>query len=279
METSLEKVSKLNLKYVKGALTEPMNFWALAGFGMAAAFVFSPLPLLLALILEVIYVLTIPNMNIYKKLVDRREKERNYRLREMQREKLIKSFTPREREAVEYLRGQKNHVYDNYRKFTGARELPSNLRTLDQRWEDFVDLLDVYRRRKQHLKSINRQIIHNQLSQAYRAAESSPDERTRQIQQANVEILKRRVASYDDLEKSIKLVEGRLQSIENFFGLVNDQVVSMPTPERISSLDFEQLSDSIDMTKQMLDATADAMGALDLHNREAGNYELLPGSK
>jgi hypothetical protein len=279
METSLEKVSRMNLRYVKEAMKEPGNFWGLAGFAIAAAFVMSPIPLLFALVFELIYLLTLPNMNVYKKLVDRREKERVYKLRELQREKLIKTFTPREREAVEYLRGQRNHVYDNYRKFTGARELPSNLRTLDQRWEDFVDLLDVYRRRKQHLKTINRQIIHNQLSQAYRAAESAPDERTKQIQQANVEILKRRVASYDELERSIKLVEGRLQSIENFFGLVNDQVVSMPTPERISSLDFEQLSDSIDMTKQMLDATADAMGALDLHNREMGNYELLPGSK
>jgi hypothetical protein len=30
------------------------------------------------------------------------------------------------------------------------------------------------------------------------------------------------------------------------------------------------------MTKQMLDQTADAMGALDAHNRQMGNYELLP---
>lgn len=279
METSLEKLNKLNLRYVKEALKEPVNFWGLAGFAVAAAYTQSVIPLAVGLVAEASYLVSVPAMSVYKKLVDRREKERIYKLREMQREKLIKSFTQREREAVEYLRGQKNHVYENYRKFTGARELPTNLITLDQRWEDFVDLLDVYRRRKQHLKSINRQIIHNQLSQAFRAAEAAPDPRTKKIQQANVEILKRRLASYDELEKSVKLVEGRLQSIENFFGLVNDQVVSMPTPERISSLDFEQLSDSIDMTKQMLEETADAMGALDMHNREVGNYELLSGNK
>ena len=275
----MEKLNKLNLRYVKEALKEPVNFWGLAGFAVAAAYTQSVIPLAVGLVAEASYLVSVPAMSVYKKLVDRREKERIYKLREMQREKLIKSFTQREREAVEYLRGQKNHVYENYRKFTGARELPTNLITLDQRWEDFVDLLDVYRRRKQHLKSINRQIIHNQLSQAFRAAESAPDPRTKKIQQANVEILKRRLASYDELEKSVKLVEGRLQSIENFFGLVNDQVVSMPTPERISSLDFEQLSDSIDMTKQMLEETADAMGALDMHNREVGNYELLSGNK
>ena len=53
---------------------------------------------------------------------------------------MIKAFSPREREAVEYLRWQKDKIQENYHKFTGARELPSNLRSLDQRWEDFVDL-------------------------------------------------------------------------------------------------------------------------------------------
>jgi hypothetical protein len=95
------------------------------------------------------------------------------------------------------------------------------------------------------------------------------------VQQANVEILKRRVAAFNDLERSVKLVEGQLQSIENFFGLVNDQVVTLPTPERVSALDFEQLSDSIAMTKQMLEETSDTFGALDNHNRDLGNYELL----
>ena len=64
------------------------------------------------------------------------------------------------------------------------------------------------------------------------------------------------------------MVEGQLQSIENFFGLVNDQVVTLPTPERVSSLHFEELSDSIAMTRQMLEETADTFGMLDNQNRE-----------
>ena len=153
-----------------------------------------------------------------------------------------------------------------------------NIRSLEQRWEDFVDLLDVYRRRKHPLRSINRQAVQNQLTQAERSVEGAPDDRARRIQQANVEILKRRLAQFSELERSVKLVEGQLQSIENFFGLVNDQVVTLPTPERVSSLDFEQLSDSIQMTKQMLEETSDVMGVLDTHNREIGNFDLLPSS-
>ena len=271
-----QQLTKFQTSYAKEAVKEPFNFWGLAGFAVAAAYTGSVIPLLIALIFEIAYILMLPNLPWYRQLVQRREKERLFLASRNAREKLIKTFTPREREAVESLRWLKEKIQENYKKFTGAAALPSNLRTLDQRWEDFVDLLDVYRRRKQHLKSINRQAVHNQLSQAYRAAESAPDDKTRRIQQTNVEILKRRVASFDEIERSVKLVEGQLQSIENFFSYLNDEIVTMSTPEKFSLLDFEQLSDSIAMTKQMLDATADSVGQLDSFNREMGNYELLP---
>jgi len=181
---------------------------------------------------------------------------------------VIKAFDPREREAVEYLRWMKNQIYSNYKKFTTSKDIPFNLRTLDQRWEDFVDLLDVYRRRKHHLRSINRQAVQNQLKQAEHAIQTATDDRQKRIQQANAEILKRRVAAFNDLERSVRLVEGQLQSIENFFGLVNDQVVTLPTPERVSALHFEELSDSIALTRQMLEETSDTFGMLDNQNRE-----------
>jgi hypothetical protein len=266
---------KIDLKYLKEAFKEPINFWGMAGFAVAAAYVQDVTPLVAALAAETLYLATVPASSLYRRLVDRREKQRLLKLREQQRESLIKGFDPREREAVEYLRWMKNQIYSNYKKFTGTKEIPHNIQSLDQRWEDFVDLLDVYRRRKHHLRSINRQAVQNQLQQAERAVAAAKDDREKRIQQANVEILKRRVAAFNDIERSVKLVEGQLQSIENFFGLVNDQVVTLPTPERVSALDFEQLSDSIAMTRQMLEETSDTFAALDSHNRDIGNYELL----
>ena len=266
---------KIDLKYLKEAFKEPINFWGMAGFAVAAAYVQDVTPLVAALATETVYLAAVPATTMYRRLVDRREKQRLLKLREQQREAQIKLFDPREREAVEYLRWMKNQIYSNYKKFTNAKQIPSNILSLDQRWEDFVDLLDVYRRRKHHLRSINRQAVQNQLTQAERSVAQSRDDRERRIQQSNVEILKRRVAAFQDIERSVKLVEGQLQSIENFFGLVNDQVVTLPTPERVSALDFEQLSDSIAMTKQMLEETSDTFAALDSHNRDMGKFELL----
>src|SRR5678815_6031590 len=160
-------LQRFQTSYMKEAVKEPFNFWGLAGFAVAAAYSQSIIPLLIALIAEIVYIMVVPNLPYYRQLVQRREKQRLLNASRTAREKLIKTFTPREREAVEYLRWLKEKIQDNYKKFTGAGTLPSNLRTLDQRWEDFVDLLDVYRRRKQHLKSINRQAVHNQLCLLY----------------------------------------------------------------------------------------------------------------
>jgi len=259
---------KIDSRYLKEAFKEPINFWGMAGFLVGAVFFQDVTPLLLGLGSEALYLTIVPAAPFYRRLVERRTKERSRKLREAQREAVIKGFDPREREAVEYLRWMKNQIYSNYKKFTTSKQVPSNIQTLDQRWEDFVDLLDVYRRRKHHLRSINRQAVQNQLKQAEHAIQNSTDDRAKRVQQANAEILKRRVAAFNDLERSVRLVEGQLQSIENFFGLVNDQVVTLPTPERVSSLHFEELSDSIAMTRQMLEETADTFGMLDNQNRE-----------
>src|SRR5437588_9724684 len=266
---------KISLEYLKEALMEPVNFWGMAGFAVASADTWSPIPRAAALVAEGAYLATVPASTLYRRLVDNRNRKRLAELRNKQRERMIEGFDPREREAVLYLKWLKNKIFDNYVKFTGTKEIPTNIQSLDQRWEDFVDLLDIYRRRKSHLRSINRQAVQNQLTQAERAVESAQDERAKRVQQANVEILKRRVAAFNDLERSVKLVEGQLQSIENFFGLVNDQVVTLPTPERVSALDFEQLSDSIAMTKQMLEEPSVTFGALDSHNRAIENFDLL----
>src|SRR5918911_4279877 len=169
-------LSKINFHYLKEALKEPVNFWGMAGFAVAAAYLPSVIPLAVALAAEGVYLATVPASSFYRRLVDNRQKARLRALREKHREEMIKKFDPREREAVEYLRWMKDQIYSNYKKFTGAREIPTNLQTLDQRWEDFVDLLDIYRRRKNHLRSINRQAGENHLSQGRPGGERAPHE-------------------------------------------------------------------------------------------------------
>ncbi len=276
--------------YVKEAIKEPLNIWAmvifvaLAVFAATAASEFPAFltwlawwgPLVAGGAAEALYLSTVPNTPGYRRLVDQRMRRRALAERNRRREDLVKSFDPREREAVEYLRWMKNEIYKNYKKFTGVSEVPERIETLDVYWESYVDLLDTYRRRKNHMRSINRQTIQNQIQQAERAIATAPDDDTRRLYQTNLEFLQKRMKTYDDIERSMKRVEAQLQSIESFFGLVNDQVITMPTPEHISSLDFESLLSSIELTKEILDETAPIMNQLDLSERSSSQHGRPP---
>lgn len=265
----MEKVS-----YIREALREPLNIVGLVIAGTAAAgtaviSTIEPAFILAgALAAEAAYLTVVPASSFYRRLVDQRRRKKLEAARNKQREALIRTFDPREREAVEYLSWMKEQIASNFRKFARLREDPPQVRELQVAWEAFVDLLDEYRRRKNHLRTINRQAVENQLRQAERQVVYA-DEATRPMHEKNVEILRRRLQTFDDIERSVKRVEAQLQMIENFFGLVNDQVVTMPTPEHISSLDFDSLLSSIEMTKDILQQTAPIMGQLDSLNRQA----------
>jgi hypothetical protein len=264
-----EKVS-----YIKEALKEPLNIWAMVGCVATSVFaattdfsLFAWVPLAAGAAAEAVYLATLPATTAYRRVVEGRARRRELAERGRKREELIKGFDPREREAVEYLRWMKNQIYQNYQKFTRINVTPDSIQNLDSIWESYVDLLDIYRRRKNHMRSINRQTIQNQIQQAERAMASSPDEDTRRLYERNLEILQMRLQTYNDIERSLKRVEAQLQSIESFFGLVNDQVVTMPTPEHISSLDFDSLLSSIELTKEILEETAPVMSQLDAAER------------
>jgi hypothetical protein len=270
------------VSYVKEAIKEPLNIWAmvicvaLAVFAATAASDFGILswlafwmPLAVGGVGEALYLGTVPNTPGYRRIVDQRVRRKQLAERGRKRQELVRSFDPREREAVEYLSWLKNQIYQNYQKFTHSTELPEHVRTLDHMWDKYVDFLDTYRRRKHHMRATNRQTIQNQIQQTERAMATAPDDDTRRLYKTNLDFLQMRLRTYDDMERSIKRVEAQLQSIESFFGLVNDQVITMPTPEHLSSLDFDSLLSSIEMTKQILDETAPILSQLDVADRSS----------
>ncbi len=258
------------IAYVWEALKEPMNLWAIVGVLAAAVYAPPPLEHIILLggaVAEVLYLMTVPATTAYQRLVERRQRQRAALERQRAREELIKSFGPREREAVEYLRWLKKQIYANYMRFTRSKDVPADIRTLDAMWERFVDFLDLYRRCKTHLRAFNRQAIVNQIAQAERQL-ASADEKTRKVIENNLNILRARLAEYESIERATKLLEAQLQTIENFFGLVNDKVMTMSSVESIAALDFESVLSSIEMTRSVLEETAPIMSALEALERE-----------
>jgi hypothetical protein len=199
---------EFKISYIKEALKEPVNIGAMVVAGAAAAYsatlgLIEPTFILAgALVAEGAYLALVPASTFYRRIVDRRARHQLEQWRKKQRLELIKTFDPREREAVEYLSWMRNQIASNFKKFARLQEEPPQIRELETTWEAFVDLLDEYRRRKNHLRSINRQAVENQLRQAERAVELS-DEATRPLHEKNVSILRRRLQTFDDIERSV----------------------------------------------------------------------------
>ncbi len=264
----LEQVS-----YVRAALKEPLNLGGLLLAGMAtiASAMAGPVEpaflLGVTAVVEGLYLVTVPNLVGYRRRVDRRANRLGDGHRRQQRLELIKGFDPREREAVEYLSWMKGQIAGSYRRVAGLSEDSLPMQELETAWEAYVDLLDEYRRRRNHLRLIDRQAIENQLRQAERSILTA-EEATRVLHEKNVEILQRRLQTFGEIERSVKRIEAQLQMIENFFYLINDQVATMPMPENHLSMEFDSLLTSIEVTREILQQTAPVVGQLDQLSRE-----------
>ena len=77
-------LSKIDFRYLKEAFKEPLNFWGMAGFAVAAAFFWDVTPLLLGLGAEGLYLAVVPASPFYRRYVERREKQRQHKLREVE---------------------------------------------------------------------------------------------------------------------------------------------------------------------------------------------------
>lgn len=264
----LEQVS-----YVRAALKEPLNLGGLLLAGMAtiASAMAGPVEpaflLGVTAVVEGLYLVTVPNLVGYRRRVDRRANRLGDGHRRQQRLELIKGFDPREREAVEYLSWMKGQIASSYRRVARLSDDSLPMQELETAWEAYVDLLDEYRRRRNHLRLIDRLAIENQLRQAERSILTA-EEATRVLHEKNVEILQRRLQTFGEIERSVKRIEAQLQMIENFFYLINDQVATMPMPENHLSMEFDSLLTSIEATREILQQTAPVVGQLDQLSRE-----------
>src|SRR5262245_21986184 len=142
---------EFKISYFKEALKKPINIGGLllsaaaAAYSAATGFIEPPLVLAGALVMEGVYLPTVLPSGLYRRIINRRSRHLLEQYRRKQCLELIKTFDPREREAVDYLSWMKNQIGDNYKKFARLSEEPPQLRELESTWEAFVDLLDEYR--------------------------------------------------------------------------------------------------------------------------------------
>jgi hypothetical protein len=185
------------------------------------------------------------------------------------REKLIKMFPHREREACEYLRWLIGQIIESCNSQNYPQESIDKLkRNLDFVLGVFVELLGKYIRRKDFLATTNRELWINQIKirkeqiEELEKYEEESSKLTINLQKENILLLEERLNLIDELNNSVLPLEAQLQMIEILIGLTHTKSIEVSDKQDILVKDFNSVLDKIHSTYEFLDKTEYLIGKL-----------------
>lgn len=209
-----------------------------------------------------IWLLAIPIL-LLAALVGLRAKRNVKRLREraeayadsLRRAERYRALLAPARKAVDELRQDIRAILES----TALRgdQFTQILSKLDEWGNDYVDLLFLFQVRAARLKSIEgRDIEGTRRAIASDRERAASNQRLLSVLKKQEELVERQQRVGVELSSSLELIKQQARNIRQMVTLVSDQVSSLPLGVTWTSAtaDFEQLSDTIHMTKEMLSA-------------------------
>jgi len=131
--------------------------------------------------------------------------------------------------------------------------LKEELAKLDALLEDFVDLGVSAGRTEQHATTFDfgamRRSWHIHEEQAKRHPIGDP---RREVAEKNLAVLRQRRQRYDDLTRSIQVVRGQMELIEQTFRLLADEILTMASPNELGGR-IDELRVAVDAVRETAD--------------------------
>lgn len=184
-----------------------------------------------------------------------------------QRQRRLGALIRSARVAVEGLRSEKRKIYE--RSAMAGQGLADVLGKLEEYETDFIDLLYLFQVRGERLKEIRERGLAEERGELAReraklegsdAKDTVIGQRTLAAFDQQETLLRRQEETAREMEASMTLIKTQAGNIRRMFALVLDQVTTVPIGVEWSGnlRDLQQLSDTIHMTKQILDGTIEA---------------------
>lgn len=253
--------------YLRAAFANLYNLSLLGGVAAAAAVTGDWWLLGVGLSVEALWLLFAPDDRRFRRAVDARHGAER-RLEEIRRMQEQIAFLPTdERARIQRLTTRaaevRNEVQRNPR--LGGDFLALQLERLEDLVTEFVHLAVTTSRALDYLARSDSKTINRQRDEHRRTMEQTTDEGTRAIAWQNREILEKRLAVIDELGRFAARAKGQMSLIENTIALLRDQIVTMATPEALST----QLDTLVASVEAIRDATREA-------ERVVGGAESAP---
>ena len=251
--------------YLKYAFANPYNLTLLAGAVAASVITLNPLPAIVALGLEGLWLLHAPESKLLRRLLwDPKYEKLRVELEEQELQARIGNLPDRKRTRVESLVNRQREIQrlaSQNPSFTGELlrgELMKTRRLVDA----FIEMSVTCARYEEYLGSVDMANLEKDRRRwenvCEHAEEGSPQA---DIAQKNLAIIGKRQEKLLEIRNYLTIAYGQLDLIENSFQLIADQIVTMQSPQQLSG-QLDELLDGVESIKQTAVETERLLGSL-----------------
>lgn len=256
--------------FLKAAFLMPANLVGLLTAGASAALTGEPLPALVALGVEGLYLGVVSSSKRFQRAVRSRTPDaQDTEAARQQVDALLAELAASQREHYQQLVGLKEKILVNYAKLPGGRVLAaSSEQRLDALLTSFLRLISTLNQYRTYLNSAERQSLEKEVRtlDAEVAQETNP--RLKEVKEKRLEILKRRLSRFEQASESREVVSHQLASIEDLMRLTHEQSIAIRDPESVNrqlealSAEAHATDETVRDMERFLDFTEETSGPL-----------------
>lgn len=239
--------------YLKMAFANPYNLSLLLGGVTASLLTGNPLPGLVALGGEALWLLHGSDSKTLRRILwDPRLEKVRLALEEQDRAEKMKNLPDSEQQRVRGLvdREQEiNKLAAQNPSFTGDL-LRTELVKTHKLVESFLEMALTVNRYENYLGTVDPKALERDRDRwQQRAAADQASQAERDIAQKNFAVIQKRVERVHEITRYLGVARAQLDLIENSFQLIADQIVTMQSPNELSG-QLDDLLDGVDSIRQ-----------------------------
>jgi hypothetical protein len=242
-----------NRPYLKMAFANPYNLSLLLGGVTASLLTGNPLPGLVALGGEALWLLHGSDSKTLRRILwDPRLEKVRLAFEEQDRNEKMKNLPDAEQDRVRVLvdrEQQINKLAAQNPSFTGDL-LRTELVKTHKLVESFLEMALTVNRYENYLASVDPKALDRDSDRwKQRAAAQQASQAERDIAQKNFAVIQKRVERVHEITRYLGVARAQLDLIENSFQLIADQIVTMQSPTELSG-QLDDLLDGVDSIRQ-----------------------------
>jgi hypothetical protein len=247
--------------YLKAAFLLPANLVGLLTAGASALMTGEPLPALVALGVEGLYLGIVPSMKRFQRAIRaNHEAEEAPEAGRKEVEALLAELAPSQREHYQSLVGLKEKILENYRRLPAGRMLSTDSGPrLDALLTSFLRLVSALNHHRAYLNSADRQPLEKELRELEAEVAQEANPRLKDVKEKRLEILRKRLSRFEQAGESREVVSHQLAGIEDLMRLTHEQSITIRDPETVNrqldvvSAEVEATDETVREMERLLD--------------------------